>query len=104
MLCHIACNSIENGSVRHRFEPGNAGFDEVIKESCVVTALCPDPITKRGCRTDCPGLPDIPECTMEEVLESLERLTSQKKLKIMKGYYAIPTLDRAGFMRFIYEG
>ena len=47
---------------------------------------------------------DIPECTMEEVHESLERLTAQKKLKIMKGYYAIPTLDRAGFRRFIYEG
>lgn len=47
---------------------------------------------------------DIPECTMEEVRESLERLTAQKKLKIMKGYYAVPTLDRAGFMRFIYEG
>ncbi len=47
---------------------------------------------------------DIPECTMEEVRESLERLTAQKKLKVMKGYYAIPTLDRAGFRRFIYEG
>lgn len=46
----------------------------------------------------------IPGCTMEEVRESLQRLTAQKKLKIMKGYYAVPTLDRAGFLRFIYEG
>lgn len=46
----------------------------------------------------------ISECTMEDVRESLARLTAQKKLKIMKGYYAVPTLDRASFMRFIYEG
>ena len=46
----------------------------------------------------------IPGCTMEEVRESLQRLTAQKKLKIMKGYYAVPPLDRASFMRFIYEG
>lgn len=45
----------------------------------------------------------ISECTMEDVCESLARLTAQKKLKIMKGYYAVPTLDRASFMRFIYE-
>ena len=46
----------------------------------------------------------IPQCTEEEMQESLNRLVSQKKLKIMKGYYAMPNLDRRSFMRFIYEG